>query len=29
MKVLMLARSDIFSVPGGDTVQIENTAKEL
>jgi glycosyltransferase involved in cell wall biosynthesis len=25
----MLARSDIFSVPGGDTVQIENTALEL
>ena len=29
MKILMLARSDIFVVPGGDTVQIENTAKEL
>lgn len=29
MKILMLARSDLFSVPGGDTVQIENTAKEL
>lgn len=29
MKVLFLARSDIFTVPGGDTVQIENTAKEL
>ena len=29
MKVLILARSDIYSVPGGDTVQIENTAKEL
>ncbi|HAZ29460.1 TPA: hypothetical protein DCY43_01740 [candidate division WWE3 bacterium] len=29
MKVLFLARSDIFTVKGGDTVQIENTAKEL
>lgn len=29
MKVLMLARSDIFSVPGGDTIQIKNTAEEL
>jgi len=29
VKVLMLARSDIFSLPGGDTIQIENTAKEL
>jgi len=29
VKVLMLARSDIFSVSGGDTIQIENTAKEL
>jgi glycosyltransferase involved in cell wall biosynthesis len=29
MKVLFLARSDIYAVSGGDTVQIENTAKEL
>jgi len=29
VKILMLARSDIFSVPGGDTVQIQNTAQEL
>ncbi len=29
MKVLFLARSDLYTVSGGDTVQIENTAKEL
>ncbi len=29
MKVLFLARSDLYTVAGGDTVQIENTAKEL
>lgn len=29
MKVLFISRSTIFSVPGGDTVQMEFTAKEL
>jgi glycosyltransferase involved in cell wall biosynthesis len=29
MKVLFVTRSSIFSVPGGDTVQMENTALEL
>ena len=29
MKVLFVTRSTIFSVPGGDTVQMENTALEL
>lgn len=29
MKILFLARSDIYTVSGGDTVQIENTAREL
>jgi glycosyltransferase involved in cell wall biosynthesis len=29
MKVLFLARSDIYKVSGGDTTQIEETAKEL
>lgn len=29
MKVLFVSRSTIFSVPGGDTVQMNNTAKEL
>lgn len=29
MKVLFLARSDLYKVPGGDTVQIENTANQL
>ncbi len=29
MRVVFLARSDLYTVPGGDTVQIENTAKEL
>ncbi len=29
MKILFLARTDLYTVSGGDTVQIENTAKEL
>lgn len=29
MRVLFLARSDLYKVPGGDTVQIDNTASEL
>lgn len=29
MKVLMIARATLYSVPGGDTVQITNTAAEL
>lgn len=29
MKVLFISRSTIFSVPGGDTVQMQYTAKEL
>lgn len=29
MKVLFLARSDLYTTKGGDTVQIDNTAKEL
>jgi glycosyltransferase involved in cell wall biosynthesis len=29
MKVLFISRATIFSVPGGDTVQMEYTAKEL
>jgi len=29
MKILMISRSTLFSSPGGDTIQIENTAKFL
>lgn len=29
MKILMLSRSTLYTSPGGDTVQIENTAKYL
>jgi glycosyltransferase involved in cell wall biosynthesis len=29
MKVLMLGRIDLFEKPGGDSIQVENTAKEL
>lgn len=29
MKVLFLARSDLYTISGGDTVQIDNTANEL
>lgn len=29
MKILMISRSTLFSLPGGDSVQIENTAKYL
>ncbi|HDR8447420.1 TPA: hypothetical protein QC331_005748, partial [Bacillus cereus] len=29
MKVLYMSRSDLFTKRGGDTVQIENTAREL
>jgi glycosyltransferase involved in cell wall biosynthesis len=29
MKILMLGRIDLFEKPGGDTVQINNTAQEL
>lgn len=29
MRVLFLSRSDLYTVPGGDTVQIENTASNL
>src|ERR1700712_690373 len=29
IKVLMIARATLYKVPGGDTVQINQTAKEL
>src|SRR5690349_8016328 len=29
MRIAFITRSTIYSVPGGDTVQIEQTAKEL
>lgn len=29
MKILMISRSTLFTVPGGDTVQVEETAKAL